>query len=361
MGALDALRGAPARLRRRWRFVLEATVAASLAFFISLQVLHHHQPFFAPASALIVLGASRGQRRGRAVEVVIGVAAGVLLADLVAVWLGPGTTLTVAVVIAATSVAAIAVGAGTTLLMQALASSIYVAVVTPASHGLVPDRFVDALVGGVTALVIAALLGPRDPLGPPNAAASTLYDEVATILKDTAAALRSGDEDAARGVLDRARDTDGRVDRLRAATDAAHESVWLVYRSSERNEHLALLEHATTQCDYLVRNVRVLVRSAVGLLRLGAPAPPQMIGAIDELAAALSLLAASDVDPLLVDDARAAAIAAVAAASAAVPDGTSLPQVTIVGQVRASAIDLLRASGVPDRETTDLVDAALGA
>jgi len=360
MGALEALGRAPARLRRRWRFVLEATVAASLAFFVSAQLLHHHQPFFAPASALIVIGASRGQRRGRAVEVVIGVAAGVLLADLVAAWLGPGTTLTVAAVIAATSIAAIAVGAGTTLLMQALASSIYVAVVTPASHGLVPDRFIDALVGGITALVIASVLGPRDPLGPANAAATTLYDEVAGLLKDVAAALRAGDEAAARDVLERARETDARVDRLRAATDAAHESVWLVYRSSERTERLVALEHATTQCDYLVRNVRVLVRSAVGLLRLGVPVPAQMVGSIEGLAAALSLLASSDVDPLLVDDARAAALDSVAAASTAVPDGTSLPQVTIVGQVRASAIDLLRASGVPDRETIDLVDSALG-
>lgn len=360
MGALDELRGAPTRLRKRWRFVLEATVAASLAFFVSSQLLQHHQPFFAPASALIVIGASRGQRRGRAVEVVIGVAGGVLLAELVAGWLGPGTTLTVAAVIAATSVAAIALGAGTTLLMQALASSVYIAVVTPASHGPVPDRFVDALVGGITALVVASILGPRDPLGPANRAAAAVYDEVAALLRDVASALRAGDEAAARAVLERARESDARVDRLRAATDAAHESVWLVYRSSDRNERLAALEHAATQCDYLVRNVRVLVRSAVGLLRLGSSAPEQMVTAVDELAAALSLLASSDVDSGLVDDARAAALDAAASAARAVPDGTSLPLVTIVGQVRASTIDLLRASGVPDRETTDLVDAALG-
>lgn len=360
MDAREALGGAAVRLRKRWRFVLEATVAASLAFFISVRLLDHHLPFFAPASALLVLGAARGQRRGRAIEVVLGVAGGVLVADLIAAWLGPGRTVTVATVIAATSVAAILVGAGTALMMQALATSIYVAVVTPTSHGIVPDRFVDALVGGVTALVVTQLLGPRDPLGPATAAATALYDEIAAILKDVAAALRAGDEDAGRAALDRARDADARVDKLRTSAEGAHESVWLVYRSSERNERLEALERAAVQCDYLVRNVRVLARSAVGVLRIGAPAPEGMIASIDELSAAVALMSATPIDQHLVNDARAAALAAVSSASTAVPDGISLPQVTIVGQVRASAIDLLRASGLPDRETTDRIDAALG-
>ena len=74
----------------------------------------------------------------------------------------------------------------------------------------------------------------------------------------------------------------------------------------------------------------------------------------------MSLMSAARIDHLLVEDARAAALAAVSSASTAVPDGTSLPQVTIVGQVRASAIDVLRASGLPDRDATDRIDAALG-
>ena len=360
MDARAAVSGGPARLRKRWRFVVEATVAASVAFFVSKQLLDHHQPFFAPASALLVLGAARGQRRGRAIEVVIGVAGGVLVADLIAAWLGPGNTITVATVIAATSVAAILVGAGTALMMQALATSIYVAVVTPTSHGIVPDRFVDALVGGITALIVTQLLGPRDPLGPATTAATALYDEVAAILKDVAAALRGGDEDAGRAALERAREADARVDRLRTAADGAHESVWLVYRSSERNERLEVLERAAVQCDYLVRNVRVLARSAVGVLRIGVPASEDMVDAIDELAAAVALMSATPIDDRLVEDARAAALAAVSSASTAVPDSISLPQVTIVGQVRASAIDLLRASGLPDRDATDRIDAALG-
>ncbi|HET7900540.1 MAG TPA: FUSC family protein [Candidatus Nanopelagicales bacterium] len=359
MQARAALGGGPARLGKRWRFVVEATVAASVAFFISARLLEHHQPFFAPAAALLVLGAARGQRRGRAIEVVIGVATGVLVADLIASRLGPGTTLTVAVVIAATSVAAILVGAATPLLMQALATSVYVAVVTPAFHGPVPDRFVDALVGGVTALAVTSLLGPRDPLGPATRAAQALYDEVAAILKDVTAALRSRDEAAARAALDRARDADAYVDRLRAAADAAHESIWLVYRSSERTERLDEIERAAVQCDYLVRNVRVLARSAVGLLRLGSPARRELLDAVDGLAASLSLLSATGVDHQLVEDARVTALAAVSTASTAVPDGLSLPQVTLVGQVRAAALDVLRASGLPDRDSIDRIDAAM--
>ena len=361
MDVRGTVAGGARRLERRWRFVLEATLAASIAFFVSTRLLDHHQAFFAPASALLVLGAARGQRRGRAVEVVLGVAGGVLVADLIAAWLGPGSTLTVAVVIAATSAAAIVAGAATPLLMQALATSVYVAVVTPASHGLVPDRFVDALVGGITALIVTQLFGPRDPLGPATAAASALYAEVASVLRGAAAALRSGDEAAARDILERAREADTLVDQLRTKADGAHESIWLVYRSSDRSERLADLEHATTQCDYLVRNVRVLARASVGVLRTGERPPEAMMTAIEGLAASVSLMAATPIDRHLVDDARETALTAVSTAASAVPEGVSLSQVTIVGQVRAAAIDLLRASGVPDRETTDRVDAALGA
>jgi hypothetical protein len=118
-----AARTAAGRLRRQWRFVLEASLAASIAFLISYRVLGHPQPFFAPASAVIVLGAARGERRGRAVEVLLGVAFGVLAADVVAAWLGPGTTVTVLVVIALTSTVAVLLGGSGILLVQALVSS----------------------------------------------------------------------------------------------------------------------------------------------------------------------------------------------------------------------------------------------
>ncbi|MEK8105483.1 FUSC family protein [Micromonospora sp. M12] len=88
MGRFSGLRTAGGRLRHGWRPVVEATLAATVAWLLATRLLGHPQPFFAPAAALIVLGQARGQRIRRAVEVVLGVAAGVLVADLVVQALG---------------------------------------------------------------------------------------------------------------------------------------------------------------------------------------------------------------------------------------------------------------------------------
>jgi len=356
---VTAVRQAGHRLRRGWRFVLEATVAATIAWFISAKLLGHTQPFFAPAAALLVLGAARGQRRWRAVEVVLGVAGGVLVADGVAILLGPGTALTVVVVIALTATFAVAVGASTVLLVQAMISAVYVAIVTPSSTGWVSTRFIDALVGGSVALVVTTLVGPRDPLRPAAASARAVLTETSAIVTQIVRALREHDEDEAIAALSRARAADGLVDALLDDAEGARESLWFATRSHRRSRRLDRISSAATQCDYLVRNMRVLARSAVVLVRDGSPVPPTLLEALEALAAAQLLAAESYDDEALLDDARSSAVRAVTIASSAVPHDVVLQQVTVVAQVRASAIDLLRATGVADRASIDLVDDAL--
>src|ERR671917_715715 len=95
----SVFRAAAGRLRHGWRPVVEATLAATVAWLLAADLVGDPQPFFAPAAALIVLGQARGQRMRRAVEVVLGVAAGVLVADLVVQALGPRSTWTVLTVI----------------------------------------------------------------------------------------------------------------------------------------------------------------------------------------------------------------------------------------------------------------------
>jgi uncharacterized membrane protein YgaE (UPF0421/DUF939 family) len=359
VGAVDQVRGAGARLRRDWRFVVEATVAATIAWFISARVLDHPQPFFAPAAALLVLGAARGQRRWRAAEVVIGVAVGVLVADIVAILLGPGTALTVCVVIALTATAAVAFGASTVLLVQAMVSAVYVAIVAPPTHSFIPTRFVDALVGGGVALVITTIVGPRDPLRPASTSANAVLAELSDIVTQLVAALRGHDVELARDALARARTADALVDRLVDAAEGARESLWFAAHSRSRVRALDRISSAATQCDYLVRNVRVLARSSVVLVRDGSPVPQSLLDALEALAAAMRLAGESYAEEALLDDARSTAVRAVSLASDAVPHDVELQQVTIVAQVRAAAIDLLRATGVTDRASIDVVDDAL--
>ncbi|MET7672878.1 FUSC family protein [Micromonospora luteifusca] len=380
MMRFGGLRTAGGRLRHGWRPVLEATVAATVAWLLATRLLGHPQPFFAPAAALIVLGQARGQRIRRAVEVVLGVAAGVLVADLVVQALGPGTTWTVFTVILLTVLLAVAFGATGVTLVQAAVSALYLVVVAPPDGSLVPFRFVDALLGGAVALAVSLLVDARHPLAPLVAEVRRTFDELAGLLGEIADALDHRDEAAAIAALTQARGMDARVDGLRNGVLAAGEALRLNVRRRQHIGRLRSVDESIRQIDYAVRNVRVLARAGVTLSRLQTPVPPSELrapAAPPELGAALRSLAeavrqagaalAADLDghdeaaDQHATRADEAALAAVHTAGQLFGSTQTLPLAMIIGQIRATAIDLLRGVN-PEDDVAVLarVDEALG-
>ncbi|MEU7780769.1 FUSC family protein [Micromonospora sp. SD19] len=370
MVRISGLRTAAGRLRRGWRPVLEATVAATVAWLLATRLLGHPQPFFAPAAALIVLGQARGQRIHRAVEVVLGVAAGVLVADLVVQALGPGSTWTVFTVILLTVLLAVAFGATGVTLVQAAVSALYLVVVAPPDGSLVPFRFVDALVGGVVALAASLLVDARHPLAPLVAEVRRTFDELAGLLDGIADALDDRDEPAAVAALRQARGMDARVDGLRDGVLAAGEALRLNVRRRQHLGRLRSVDESIRQIDYAVRNVRVLARAGVTLSRMQTAAPAELGAALRSLAEAVrqaGAALAADLDGQEETADRHAtradesALAAVHTAGQLFGSTQTLPLAMIIGQVRATAIDLLR--GVNPRDDAAVlarVDDALG-
>ncbi len=361
-------RQAAGRLRRRWPQVAEATVAATVAWVLASRLVGHPEPFFAPTTALTVLGQARGHRRRRAVEVVLGVAGGVLVGDVVVQALGPGRSWTVLVVVLLTIVLAVAVGASSVLVTQAAISALYLVVVAPPTETWVPLRFVDALIGGAVALVASQLVGTRHPLAPLSAEFRRTFGELADVLRAVADALDGRDHAAARAALDRARGMDAAVGRLRAGVDAAGEALTLHVRRRQSGR-LRSIGASLGQVDHAVRDVRVLARAGVTLTRLPDPPPAGLGGALRSLADAVHAAGevfAADLD-CRDDDAAEHAGRAEAAALAAVRDagrlftpGRPLPLAMIVGSVRIAVIDLLTGVGVDDGRVLGRVDEALG-
>ena len=85
MPELPELRGQVRRRTSRLRAglwtIAQTAIAVGAAWLIAQQV--NDSPFFAPISAVISLAATRGQRTTRAIELVIGVAIGIAIADLI--------------------------------------------------------------------------------------------------------------------------------------------------------------------------------------------------------------------------------------------------------------------------------------
>src|SRR5215212_9387243 len=88
--ARQRLHSAAIRLRNGWLQILQTAVAACLAWFLAVLILGVDRPTFAPIAAVIALGLAVGERGRRAVELTLGVAFGVALADLLVSVVGAG-------------------------------------------------------------------------------------------------------------------------------------------------------------------------------------------------------------------------------------------------------------------------------
>ena len=141
---------------------IQAGVAAGLAWFVAADLLNHSGPFFAPISAVIVLGAAAGKRWRRAMEMVVGVALGIAVADLIVLAIGVGPV-QIAVVVTLAILTSILLGGSNVFVGQAAASAVLVATFAPPSGGIYVNRFIDALIGGAVGLVVMAAI-PFNPL-----------------------------------------------------------------------------------------------------------------------------------------------------------------------------------------------------
>jgi uncharacterized membrane protein YgaE (UPF0421/DUF939 family) len=350
-------------MRRRLRRVrgelwpiLQTTVAAGGAWAIATTI--HSRPFFAPVSAVISLGVARGRRSVRAVELTVGVAVGIAVADLIVRLLGGGT-LVLMLVVALSMGAALLLGAGTILVNQAAVSAILVVATLQPGSSPSPSRFVDALIGGGVALLVGQVLFPRDPLRAMAKAARPVVEDLAVALALTAEGLREGDEERALRALEIARATDDDLAGFYDTVAVARETFVLRGPARRTRERLPLYAEAAQQMDYAVRNTRVLIRRALNAVRRGRPAPPELAEAVELLAEAVRALGNQLAEPGGEAVTRRLALEAAVKATSVLDRDPGLSINVIIGQVRSTAIDLLRGSGLSGEEARNALDAAV--
>jgi len=333
--------------------ILQCSVAAALAWLVATEVVGHGRPFFAPVSAIVALGLGAGRRWRRAIELVVGVSLGILVADLLVHGIGTGT-LQIALVVALAMSAAVLLGGGPLVVGQAATSAVLVATLQPPSAFISGSRAIDALVGGTIGLVVHALLLPANPLATAQRAAGPVISELSAVLEDLAAALRDRDRPAVVRALTRARAIDDLQGELHDAMEVAREVSRMAPAQRRARGPLALYITAEPLLDLAVRNVRVLARAVLRAVELGDHVPPEVVTAVEDLAQAVRCLGAGlmgEVD----DEARVAAIRAAGRATLALEQTGNLSVSVIVGQVRATATDLLRGLGMEREDAVRVV------
>jgi uncharacterized membrane protein YgaE (UPF0421/DUF939 family) len=345
------------RLLGARRTFAQVALATGGSWALATVAFGYRAPFFAPIAAVIVLN-SPAQRGRRAVEVVVGVATGIAVADLLVLGLGTGGWQLVAVAILA-MVVVTAAGGGPLVVTQAAVAAMLVVVLQPPTLDLVPHRFFHAVTGGAVALAVSALLPPA-PDRHLRRAVRPVVDELVATLEDVADALHRDDLPAGRAALRRARHLDERIEQLRATVEVAEETARMTPIRRRQRGLVDTYADAVDQLDLTVRDTRVLARATVSLLlhtddpHPGEPAPPELGDAVLDLADAVRALGEQLADDAPADPDRVHATAtrrhAGAAAARTRPlfggDTRALAVSRVVGQIRSTGMDLLRGSGL---------------
>ena len=352
-----SLRARGARLIANALPIAQTSLGAALAWVVAHDVIGHQRPFFAPIAATISLGVTLGARGRRTIEMVVGVSVGVLVGDLLTAAIGHGTW-QIALFVALAMAAALALGGGPLLVGQAASSAVLVASLAPPTNGVDLSRSLDALIGGTIGLGIHYLL-PVDVVGRARRATAPLIAELAGALEDVADALEARDLDRAEAALERARHADALAARLHDAVSVGVETARLAPPRRGARAQLALYAGAAHHLELAVRNVRVLARGAVRALVLEDNVPPHVPLAVRELAAAVRALGRELETGDGAEEVRDAAVRAAGHATQVLEGTSNLSVSVLVGQVRSTAVDLLRALGLEhDDARRVVVDAA---
>jgi len=338
-----------ARWRSKWYQIAQCAVAAGVAWWVAADLVGHPSPFFAPVAAVVSLGTSYGQRLRRVLEVTIGVALGVFVADLVVLEIGVGPW-QLAVIVTLAMSAAFLLDGGQLLVTQAAVQSIIVTALVPS-----PDaafvRWSDALIGGGVALVAATVV-PAAPLRRPREQAAVVVEKIAALMRAAADVMTSGEVEPALDLLADARSTDSLIRELQAAAD---EGMDVVASSPFRVRHRGQMRRMSELVDPLdraLRSTRVLVRQTAVAAYHRRPVPSSYAVLCEEVADAAMVIVAELSQNRMASEAREPLLE-VGNATGRVERTEVLSAEVILAQIRSVIVDLLLLTGLDQLESTD--------
>ncbi|GIF48301.1 uncharacterized membrane protein YgaE (UPF0421/DUF939 family) [Asanoa ferruginea] len=264
----------------RW-IVLQIGAAAGLAWFIAGAVLGQANAFFAPAAAVLVVSGSIGKQVRQTAELIVGVAVGLILADGLVRLIGRGPLQLALVVILAASLALVVSG-GRMVLNQATTTAVLILALYPhAGGGIFWERWIDALIGAGVALVIRAVVEPRQPLRAVRRAADAVHDRLGEAFEGGTAAVRNADPAATLAAAERLHPAEAALKVLsEETTRAAHlVSIGLLHHRTRLT--LARVDAAAPHLRRAIDNLHQALRHESAAL--GVPLAPGLLDAMAAL------------------------------------------------------------------------------
>ncbi|WP_432494551.1 FUSC family protein [Kineococcus gypseus] len=340
------------RWRGSWWQILQCGLGAGIAWSLARALWDQAYPVFACVAVVVALGVQNNQRLRRVAEIGAGVTVGVLLGSAIALVIGRGPWQISLIVVAAMGIARF-LDSGVLLVNQAALQATFI-IAFPPQQGGGTGRWLDAMTGVGVALAIAALL-PNDPARDVRGRASAFTGQLADLLDDAAAAVRTRDVEQAAAVLERARATQGELDAWAQSVSAGLEVHRLSPLRRRHRGEIVEQQRLQTGVERATRNVRVMLRRVSTALEYGEELPQSLAGAMQSLAAALRSLGR----PAYEGESVTPSVAGLKELAVTLGPRTlgahSLSATVVVAQLRSAVVDLLQAQGVSTEEAHRLL------
>jgi uncharacterized membrane protein YgaE (UPF0421/DUF939 family) len=338
--------------RRVWESlpaIVQIVAAVAASYSLAHWVVGHAFPVLAVTVTITALGFSRDARPRRIAEQVIGILVGVALSDGISLVLGKGLWQLV-VVLLVVFIVGRAVSPNPAFAVAAAVPSALL-VILPVPSGGPFGRTLDALIAGVVALLVTALI----PRAPGRAAARdrrALFSAIVEALGSVVDSLDDADEAAGELGLVRLRRTQPLIEEWAATQESAIAISRLSPFLRSRLPELQRESQALAAADLASRHLRTIARRVEFLVRDGVkrPALAELVG---QIRTAMALLGEELDDPQLVG--RARSLLADLARRLAPAEDTPVADAAIVLMLRPLAVDLLVGSGLPVDEARALL------
>lgn len=343
-GARRASQSLPAALQ----IVIGAVASYAIAHFL----LGHATPLIAVTVTITSLGIARDARPRRVLETAIGVTVGIALSEVIVLVIGKGAW-QLAIVLFATLVVTRAVSANPAFAVAAAVQSTLV-VLLPDPAGGPFTRSLDALVAGVVALAVTALI-PRDPARAAARDRRALFAVLQESVDSIVDCLAQANEAAGELALGRLRRTQPMID----AWTTSHDTALSVSRISpflrSRISDLQRSSRVLVSADLTARHLRTVARRVEFLVRDGVERPA-LADLMAQIGTGIRLLGEELEDPLVAGASRSllSDVARRLSPSELLPDA-AVPDAAIVLMVRPLVVDLLAGTGMPLEEARALL------
>lgn len=292
----DSYRRAIESLAPILQIVLGATAGYSFAFY----GLGHAVPLLAVTVTITALGFSRDARPRRVLETAVGMITGIALSEGMLQLFGHGVWQIALTLLVCLLSARFISGSATFALTVGLQAMLVQ--ILPEPDGGVFVRSIDGIVGGVTALVITAVI-PRDPRGLARLDANKLFDIFLEAVDSLKLATRDVDIQVADETLRKVRRTQPLVDNWRMSLDSAISIARISPFLRKYRDELRGQVRLMRGMDLATRNLRVVVRRIDFLLRDRQPRP-YLADLFEQIGDATRVLARSVQEPEVLDDAQ---------------------------------------------------------